>query len=598
MDRDYSKYEPLFGSWTITKKLGTGAAGSVFEIERTDEFGVTFHSALKAITIPAGGEEEIKSVLFSGVSEEDLAGYYEKIVETTAEEFRCMARLKGNGHIVSYEDHQIIAHEDDPGYDILMRVELLTPLLDYHHNSPMTESEILKMGTDLCKGLEVCAQNGIIHRDIKPANIFVSPTGDYKLGDFGIAKIVESTQISLSRKGTYTYMAPEVYRGQPYNETSDIYSLGMVLYQCLNDGRSLFMPAAPMVISHDDTEEAFAKRIVRHDIPLPAHGSAQLKRIVQKACAYDPADRYQSAAEMRQALEAVRYGREFGTAALADGTKPIAAEHAPTDATEPETVANRRPFLRWVIAAILLLLIAGGAIAYAVIPHEIESIEGIDAQTEIYIGNTLQPEYQILPERFAEEPIAFSSSNEEVFRVNEGGAITAVSVGSAVLTMSADEYSRSVEVTVVPKVTSIENVGESIRLETGEKKTLSPKLQPKEFSDEPVIWTMKDPSVAKVSDEGKVTALAAGSTTLQIEAGGCSREVAVTVKDPPPPEPVYQPASSGSSSSSSSGKKSSSSKKTSKSSSKKKSSGSKKSDSGKSKSGDKGYFKDSDKEYF
>lgn len=549
-------YEPLFGSWHITKEIGSGSAGRVYEIERTDEFGVTIRSALKAVTIPAGGEDEIKSVLFSGVSEEDLKAYYQKIAGNVANEFRCMTKLKGNSHIVSYEDHQIIPHEDDPGWDILMRVELLTPLYEYYQGRQMTEPEVLKMGADLCEGLRLCRQYGIIHRDIKPANIFVSPSGDYKLGDFGIARIVETTQTFLSRKGTYTYMAPEVYRGESYDATADIYSLGMVLYQCLNDGRNLFMPPAPAVISHDDAEEAFARRIVRHEIPLPVHGSEDLKRIVVRACAYDPKDRYQDAGQMGADLQRLQRGESLGQGV-------------------PAKKGRRLPWRA--IAVIAGSLLAAGGIAYAVIPHEIESIEGIDAKNQIYIGDSLQPDYQIVPDRFADEPIAFTSSDEAVFRVDEKGCISAEAVGSAVLTMTADEYSRSVEVKVVPKVTAIEEVEAPIKLETGEEKTLKPRLKPDRFADEKISWTMKDTSVAKVSKKGRLTALTAGETTLVVEAGGCSLEVAVRVTEPPAPVPVYTNSSGGSRSSGSSKKKSS---------------------GGGSSDGDKGYFRDSDKEYF
>lgn len=589
MDRDYRMYEPLFGSWHITKEIGSGAAGKVYEIERTDEFGVTIRSALKAITIPAGGEDEIKSVLFSGVSEEELKDYYRKITDNVANEFRCMTRLKGNSHIVSYEDHQIIAHKDDPGWDILLRVELLTPLHEYYQGRQMTETEILKMGADLCEGLELCRQYGIIHRDIKPANIFVAPSGDYKLGDFGIAKITETTQTFLSRKGTYTYMAPEVYRGEHYDGTADIYSLGMVLYQCLNDGRNLFMPPAPAVISHDDAEQAFAKRIVRHEIPLPAHGSEDLKRIVVKACAYDPGDRYQDAGQMREDLERLQRGESLGLAdAKAGGARVAASAAGETGAGEPgdrpafaeEAAERRRPVWR-IIAVIAGILLACGAVIYAVIPHEIESIEGIEAKNKIYIGESMQPDYEILPDRFADEPITFTSSDEAVFRVDEKGRITAEAVGSGVLTMAADEYSRSVEVKVVPKVTAIEDLGDPIELETGDEKTLKPELKPEKFADEKIHWTVKDTSVAKVSKKGRVTAVAAGQTTLVAEAGGCRKEVSVKVTDPPAPvRTYYNYGGSGGSSGSS----------------KKKSGGG--SSGSKSSGGDKGYFRDSDKEYF
>lgn len=558
MDRDYSIYEPLFGSWHITKKLGSGANGSVYEIQRTDAFGITERSAMKAITIPAGGEDEVKEVLFSGVSEKELKTYYEEIIKNVANEFRCMTQLKGNSHIVSYEDHQIIPHDADIGWDILMRVELLTPLPDYYRDRQMEEADVLKLGRDLCMGLESCCRFDIIHRDIKPGNIFVAPSGDYKLGDFGIAKIITSTQNFLSRKGTYTYMAPEVYRGEPYGQTADIYSLGMVLYQCLNDGRSLFMPAAPSPFSHDDMEEAFAKRIARREVPPPAHGSDEFKHIVQKACAYDTADRYENAKAMRLDLEKLMRGEGTDTS---------------SEAARPEPKGAARQLKRWILVIAAVLLLGGGAFAWAVIPHEIESIEGIDDQTELYIGDTLQPKYQILPERFADEPIAFAvgdAGDQEIIDVSKNGGITAERLGTASMTMSADEYSRTVEITVIPKVTSIENMEESISLTTGNTQTLQPVLKPDQFSDEKITWTVKDPSVAGISEntgsEAVITALAAGETTLTLEAGGCSLEIPVTVTTPPP----QHTNSSGKSKSKGSG-----------------SSGS-----------DKGYFKDGDKEYF
>lgn len=598
MERDYSKYEPLFGAWHIVRKIGSGAGGSVYEISRTDEFGVTLRSALKAVTLPAGGEDEIKSVLFSGVPESELSDYYKKIADNVAREFRCMTQLRGNSNIVSYEDHQIIPHEDDPGWDILMRVELLTPLLDYYQGRHMEEAEILKIGADLCRALDVCSLFGILHRDIKPENIFVAPSGEYKLGDFGIAKIVESTQNYLSRKGTYTYMAPEVYQGKPYDGRADIYSLGMVLYQCLNDGRSLFMPASPAAISHEDMEMAFARRIEGQEVPLPAHGSAALRQIVKKACAYAPDDRYQTAAAMGEDLTRVMRGeglaatKPCGTGEQDTG-HPLDKERSSDSGHSLDTGRNYDTgggfnFPRRVIAVLAALALVCAAAVYAIIPHEVESIEGLEARTEIKIGETLAPEYRVEPSRFADEPVTFVSSDPDVVSVDGEGVLTAVSVGSAVLTMTADEYSRSVEVTVTPKVTEISGIDASINLTVGNARKLSPKLTPAEYADEPVTYTVTDTDIAKVSKSGKLTARKSGNTTLTVEAGGCVLEVPVTINEPEPeivaePDPGYtQPAYTAPDSSSESGSDS----------------GSKSKKKSGSSSNDRGYFDDTEKEYF
>lgn len=119
-------------------------------------------------------------------------------------------------------------------------MELLTPLNEYYAEHPPTEKDILRLGIDICRALEMCAKNKIIHRDVKPSNIFISPNGDYKLGDFGVARRIEATCGAFSKKGTYDYMAPEVYRDAIYDTRADLFSLGIVLYKLMNSGRIPF----------------------------------------------------------------------------------------------------------------------------------------------------------------------------------------------------------------------------------------------------------------------------------------------------------------------------------------------------------------------
>jgi serine/threonine protein kinase len=79
-----------------------------------------------------------------------------------------MDRLKGHTNIVSYEDHTVIPHENKIGWDILIRMELLTPLTDYLQNHKFSEDDVIKLGIDICKALTLCERYSIIHRDIKP----------------------------------------------------------------------------------------------------------------------------------------------------------------------------------------------------------------------------------------------------------------------------------------------------------------------------------------------------------------------------------------------------------------------------------------------
>lgn len=167
--------------------------------------------------------------------------------------------------------------------------------------NPMEEQDIIQLGCDMCSALELCHKNNIIHRDIKPQNIFVNRHGNFKLGDFGIARVVDRTNTVLSTKGTYTYMAPEVFKGEHYDETADIYSLGIVLYRYLNNNRTPFLPMGSMTFS--DRDSARDRRMAGEAIPAPMNGSAKLKLVVLTALQYDPQKRFQSAEEFKKALE-------------------------------------------------------------------------------------------------------------------------------------------------------------------------------------------------------------------------------------------------------------------------------------------------------
>ena len=302
----HNKHEPFFGSWYIKELLGEGSLGKVFQIER-QEFGETYKAALKIITVPQN-EIEIKSVMPSGMDERSIKEYFESIVKDFVAECVLMSKLKGNNHVVNYEDYQVIPHVGkNIGWDILIRMELLIPLLDYAQSGKLTHKEVMKLGIDICSALELCQKHNIIHRNIKPENIFVSESGNYKLGDFSIARAIEKTSGGLSKKGICTYMAPEVYKGEEYGSSVDIYSLGIVMYRLLNNNRTPFLPAYPEKIKHSDIDKALTRRISGEVPPAPIGVNERLVEIVLKACSYNPKERYSSPMQMRQELEAIFY---------------------------------------------------------------------------------------------------------------------------------------------------------------------------------------------------------------------------------------------------------------------------------------------------
>ena len=112
-------------------------------------------------------------------------------------------------------------------------MELLTSLTEYiRHPPPHRGGGSPAGGGDLHRAtLMILRRERIVHRDIKPANIFINPSGDFKLGDFGIARTLEKSTSAMSIRGTLAYMAPEVARGEDGDYRIDIYSLGLALEQ-------------------------------------------------------------------------------------------------------------------------------------------------------------------------------------------------------------------------------------------------------------------------------------------------------------------------------------------------------------------------------
>ncbi|MBR0208944.1 MAG: protein kinase [Oscillospiraceae bacterium] len=328
----------LWPGWETVRVLGRGSFGAVYEIER-DVLGHREKAALKVITIPQSGDE-IDELYSSGYDEASITAHFRDFLTDIIREYTLMAEMKGHTNVVTCDDIRYVQHSDGFGWDIFIRMELLTPLLKAAVPSD-PEEQAVRLGRDLCRALALCRSRNILHRDIKPQNIFVSNDGDYKLGDFGIAKTVEKTS-GGTKIGTYNYMAPEVYNNRPYGHTADICSLGLVLYWLLNERRLPFVPLPPAVPKNADAEQARIRRFAGEPIPEPLHGSKELKRIVLKACAFDPKERYQSAEEMLRDLEALG---DPAAAAVADADATVGVFGAARAADEEETatVGVRRP---------------------------------------------------------------------------------------------------------------------------------------------------------------------------------------------------------------------------------------------------------------
>ena len=291
------KINKIWPKWHTVEPIGRGAFGEVYKVKR-EEFGETFYSAVKVIGIP-NDKQEIQEFINEGQTSGSIRYYYESVAKGLMNEIKVLEELKSAGNVVNIEEFEIQERKEEIGWDVYIRMELLKSLNEYRQGRQMEWEEVEKLGLDICKALEYCERRKIVHRDIKPSNIFVDDYGDFKLGDFGIARQMERTQSMMSQKGTQKYMAPEVWAGnQKSSYNVDIYSLGLVMYQLLNRNRMPFEPLDREYLTYQEKDEAFRKRLRGEEILPPVDAPEGLGKIIVKACEADRNERYQSAHEM------------------------------------------------------------------------------------------------------------------------------------------------------------------------------------------------------------------------------------------------------------------------------------------------------------
>jgi len=227
----------------------------------------------------------------------------------------------------------------------------------------------LSITADILSALDYSHRSGIIHRDIKPANVMLTPSGQVKVMDFGIARAIADTSSAMTQTaaviGTAQYLSPEQARGETVDARSDIYSTGCLLYELLT-GRPPFIGDSPVSVAYQHVREE-----ARPPSQLNPDVSQAIDNIVAKSLAKRVDDRYESAADMRKDIERVLAGQPVAAPTAATAVVPGGTTISPAAAAvpAPTTVGSRRAVPDpeeepdgsgkwWAIAAVALVLIA------------------------------------------------------------------------------------------------------------------------------------------------------------------------------------------------------------------------------------------------
>jgi serine/threonine-protein kinase len=328
------------GPYRIIEQLGQGGMATVFK---------AYHPALDryvAIKVlhPAFKEDPNFSARFQ-------------------REARIVAKLE-HPHIVlvyDFSEHKGMAY-------LVMRYVEGETLKAHLAGEPLAPERILEILQPVAEALAYAHEQGVLHRDIKPSNVMLTPEGGIFLTDFGLARMAQSGESTLSQDmmiGTPQYMSPEQAKGEEVDERTDIYSLGVVLFEMLT-GRVPFSADTPYAVIHDH---------IYTPLPLPTTIKPDifpaLERVVLKALAKEQDDRYQKVTELAMAFE-------DAVVEAASGITPAPEEEKAEPTTVPSAVVEAKPAApearpsrgRWliiggaVVALLLLVCCAGLFLAY------------------------------------------------------------------------------------------------------------------------------------------------------------------------------------------------------------------------------------------
>ena len=277
---------------------------------------------VKIISVPAN-QKQLDALLITGAYPDvaSATDYFKDVAEEISKEASLLKQLAKLEGFLGYEDWQIVPMEGSRlGYQIYLISPYKRSLEKHLSRNTMTRLGAVNLGLDLCAALSICRRAGFIHMDLTPSNIFLTGKQEFRIGDLGFVKQNALKYTSLPAKYRSAYTPPELLDVlATLNPTTDIYAVGMILYQIYNNGMLPFDDFAPST-----------------ELPAPLYADYELAEIILKACDPNPRNRYQTPIEMGQALVGYMQRNNVGDEPIVPPAAVPEAE-APSDLSETNT---------------------------------------------------------------------------------------------------------------------------------------------------------------------------------------------------------------------------------------------------------------------
>jgi serine/threonine-protein kinase len=272
-------------------------------------------------------------------------------------------------------------------------------------DSPLDPNQTAEIGAEIAAALAYAHRSGLVHRDVKPGNVLITPTGNVKVTDFGIARAGTSDALTQtgSVMGTATYFSPEQAQGHPVDGRSDVYSLGVVLYEMVT-GVAPFTGDTPVAVAYKHVREAPVPPSRRNpDVP------ADLEQVILTAMHKDPDLRYQSAEDLRADLLRFRRGRPLAAAPVTAMVAEVATAATGTAAVDPGAtvinprvaeMATARSGSSRVVASILTVIVLGLLLALVFVLASTNSEDDTSSvEVKRVLGRNIEVATEILEEQ-------------------------------------------------------------------------------------------------------------------------------------------------------------------------------------------------------